>query len=367
MALDVLISYWQGKIHETDLVWHLNKRLFPLIYTMNKTSPIFIPKAQETAFLGSKYLGLRFFLSEIPNVVKGGYRTSAHDTHCPRQGISWSYFQGSRWSGNRWKNQGLRKENFARQEGRVVIEDDLIYMHRNNVLALLFGVGNVEQFIKEGRRANRIEDHIYNWCSASYALFRMQVNADESIYAGYNANNPNSTVNVKPEEHQHPIEVGLINAMTRSFHDGSTDPLGGALSSCFQRPFGRDRYNVFHPRNPGSVFTSSGFATYKSKYGNDLHFHNIFYSGEKIRRTTPANWRIQDNDKKIETIYGFPNNRSEDWVEYQFRGNGAMTTYIGDPQRIAVPTDASHSGITTLPPKTAEEIGKISRKTGQKK
>ena len=308
LAMDVIEAYWSGKIELGDCIWNLNRRLWPLISAMNEISPdIYVPKKQYDD-LTTNHAN---FLVDL-NSMGIFPTTSTQDNKDFYQGISLS---------------GLDASGMLRpmSQNWTYTLDDLLFVHRNNVLRLLFNVPNVGAFLASGRSRYTAQK--------AQKIFSNALPVTRLAYHQWTANtynradvDPNLTVAAASKMQ---ISDSIMNSLCKPVSpidcDGDT--------TLFYRPNGRDRFET-NDSNFIQTSASDGFTT--RTFGDDS-FTRTFYASKTFayhHRVVKSNW---DSSTEITYTHHYGSNNIP-------AGMLSVSNMAENDVKVKTPTTANASG-----------------------
>ena len=252
LALDVLDAYWSNKIDYVSCIWHLNRRLWPLITAMNQASPNIYTNDKVYSDLVTNTDYTTMLMGFGLNLVKNP--TLSRDFY---QGPSFSQYdpQGNLSPLNEW----------------VPSTDDVVFAHRNNVLRLLFKFDSIDELIPKRRSAltETQKQNIITKTMPIYILGKYQANADNHIQSFYN---------VQANIVNHIMEFGLMNSLCGLLSHAHQRQYGSSM-----RPNGRNRFET----NRSNFLPISGEQNYIARvigddppinpngYGRESYYHQV--------------------------------------------------------------------------------------------
>ena len=256
LAADVIGQYWTGRINYTTCIWHLNRRLWPLITAMNQASPnIYMPlkdyqkldlKPEGKAYLAAlKSYGLNPVIN--PTLSRDFYAGWARSQFDAKGGLS-SY--------DDWKFSN----------------DDVVFAHRDNVLKLLF-YGSLSEILPKGG-GNMGGSKFLDMLKNNMPLYRLAVHqAQADIHT-------RSFYDVNQAIIYHWSSFNMMNSLCAKQSHTDQSSSGESL-----RPGGRDRFDtgesVFCPiKNTPEAYTTRIFGDdYPDKTtGEQAYSHPVFGS-----------------------------------------------------------------------------------------
>ena len=252
-ALDLFINYWEGRIDHADLIFNLNRRLFPLIHEVSKHSSIYLSQSSFNNFFRdyNKHGNVARFVSKLNHHVMNGaggekgYSNTGYASYDRRMGgVSWSAIKGAgRFSTIPPKLAG---PSALKDYKEGICEEDFIFAHRNTVLSLLFNCSysTLENVLlnRNGLGGNRreaiIQDKIKR-TSPIHQLYLAQILADNYLYGTYHQRSQE----INPQSSMSPEANMMINSLCKAQQPIEQTMRSGGLPTSI-RPFGRDMFGI---------------------------------------------------------------------------------------------------------------------------
>ena len=354
-ALDLFINYWAGELEYEDLIFNLNRRLFPLIHEISKLSSIYMSSKDFSDFItnNDKYQNARQFEGLIRQTVKGGLTTSGYKSLDRRMGISWSAISKRGWGGY----EILGAKNLGEYNESGICQEDLIFAHRNTVLSLLFNCSaetlsklftskGARRKIFPSERAKMLASprlaRLVNSANPTYNLYMAQILADNFIYGTYH-----ESPGLDPIANMSPTANGVTNSLCAALQPSEQINQSPFLSTGRSlRPSGRDVFDIgfssffqegglkFYPGNPQLI--------YPDGLESELGLVDVILPSEQIPYTT--DW--------VEVEY-------QQFFNYQHLGapfraggwgsgiNGKRGSFEGEGKTVTVKVPAISGGFST--------------------